>query len=241
MRAEVRVFADAEELGERLVDDLVALYADAGRSFLLGCPGGRSLRATYRALAGRRLDWSRLVAVMMDEYVVDGALAPADAHYSCRRFARRELIEPLGLREEQVWIPEPADAAAYDERIAAAGGIDVFLLASGASDGHIAFVAPGSSPAGRTAVVELAESTRHDNVATFPEFASVDEVPRHGASVGLGTIADSRRCRLVLHGSDKRHAAKRLLSLDGFDPSWPASIVHDVADGEIWLDRAALP
>jgi glucosamine-6-phosphate deaminase len=240
--AEVRVFADAEELGERLAAEILAAYeaADAGR-FLLGCPGGRSLRSTYRALAGRRPRLDRLVVVMMDEYVVDGRAAPPDAHYSCRRFAAQELRGPLRLRDEQVWLPDPADPAAYDDRIAAAGGVDLFLLASGASDGHVAFLPPGSRRDGRTTVVELAETTRHDNLATFPAFESVDDVPRHGVSVGLATIAGSRRVRLVLHGRAKRHAAERLLALDDFDPSWPASIVHDCADAEIWLDEAARP
>jgi glucosamine-6-phosphate deaminase len=236
------VFADAEELGDALAGEILAAYQRAGdRPFLLGCPGGRSLRSTYRALAARRSNLRRLVVVMMDEYVVDGAPAPAAAHYSCRRFAREELVAPLGLLDDQVWLPDPADPGAYDERIDAAGGIDLFLLASGASDGHVAFVPPGSPRHGRTAVVTLAETTRRDNVATFPEFVSVDDVPRHGVSVGLGTIADARRVRLVLHGADKRHAAARVLGLDRFDPSWPASIVHDCGDGEIWLDREAHP
>ena len=46
----------------------------SGRPFLLGCPGGRSARTTYRHLARRaaaeRLDLSALVIVMMDEYVI---------------------------------------------------------------------------------------------------------------------------------------------------------------------------
>ena len=32
-----------------------------------------------------------------------------------------------------------------------------------------------------------AESKRRDNLATFPGFASLDEVPERGVSVGLGT------------------------------------------------------
>jgi glucosamine-6-phosphate deaminase len=241
MPADVRVFDDPEELGEALADEILARYGRAAERFVLGCPGGRSLRSTYRALAHRRPELSRLVVVMMDEYVVDGAEPSADAHYSCRRFARDELAGPLGLDDEQVWLPDPQDPAAYDERIAAAGGIDLFLLASGASDGHVALVPPGSSREGRTSVVTLAESTRRDNVATFPEFTSVDQVPRHGVSVGLATIAGARSARLVLHGPDKRHAAGRVLSLDRFDASWPASVVHDCADGQIWLDREAHP
>jgi glucosamine-6-phosphate deaminase len=219
-------------LGRALALEIVELHPR-----LLGCPGGRSLKTTYRALGESKANLSGTTIVMMDEYV---PVPPPTAHHSCRGFALREIAVPLGIPEEHVWLPDPDDPEGYDERIEAAGGIDVFLLASGASDGHVAFVPPGSSRDDRTAVVELAESTRRDNVATFPEFSSADEVPRYGVSVGLGTIADARRCRLVLHGPGKRAATTRLLALEGFDPSWPASIVHDVAD-QIWLDRAAVP
>jgi glucosamine-6-phosphate deaminase len=234
---EVRVFDDADALGRTLAAEILASYGASRGAFLLGCPGGRSLRTTYRALAATRPDVSRLVVVMMDEY----AGAPPDAHYSCRRFAREELAEPLGLDAEQVWLPDEDDPAAYDARIEAAGGVDLFLLASGASDGHVAFVPPGSPAAGRTAVLELAQTTRRDNLATFPAFRTLDEVPTHGVSVGLGTILGARALRLVLHGAGKRAAAARLLDLDRFDPAWPASIVHEHEDAQILLDREALP
>jgi glucosamine-6-phosphate deaminase len=235
--AAVRVFAAPDVLGAALAGEILERYARSSGPFLLGCPGGRSLRTTYRALAAAGAGLPRLVVVMMDEYVG----APVDSHYSCRGFALRDLAAPLGLRDAQLWLPDPDDARAYDSRIAAAGGIDLFLLASGASDGHVAFVPPGSAREGRTSVLAIAESTRRDNLATFPEFASLDEVPTRGVSVGLATIADARALRLVLHGPDKRRAAARLLALDRFDPDWPASIVHEHDDAEIWLDEAARP
>jgi glucosamine-6-phosphate deaminase len=230
-----RTFPDAGALGAALADEIRARHDASAGPFLLGCPGGRSLRTTYAALAGRPLD--RLVVVMMDEYVG----APPDAHHSCARFAREEIAAPLGVPSERVWLPDAADPAAYDERIAAAGGIDLFLLASGASDGHVAFNPPGSPLDSRTRVIELAESTRRDNLATFPELAGLDDVPTHGVSVGIATIAAARSARLVLLGAGKREAARRLLALDHYDPAWPASVVHAVPDAEIWLDQEAQP
>ena len=224
-------------LGEALADEILARYERSGDAFLLGCPGGRSLRTTYAALAARGAALDRLAVVTMDEYMG----APAAAHYSVRRFAFEEIARPLGIEPEQVWLPEPAFPDAYDDRIAAAGGFDLFLLASGASDGHVAFVPPGAPRDGRTSVLAIAESTRRDNLVTFPGFGALDEVPSHGVSVGLATIAAARALRLVLHGADKRSAAARLLALDGFDPSWPASIVHAHPDAEIWLDKEASP
>jgi glucosamine-6-phosphate deaminase len=214
--AEVRRFEDADELGRTLAGEIVELSPR-----LLGCPGGRSLLTTYKHLP----DLPETTVVMMDEYV---PVPPPSAHYSCRGFAERELP-----RTRAVWLPDPERPDEYDVRIDAAGGIDLFLLASGASDGHVAFLPPGSPRDGRTSVVQLAESTRRDNLATFPEFESLDDVPTHGVSVGLATIADARRLRLVLHGPHKRDATEHLLALDRFDPSWPASIVHDHDDAEI--------
>jgi glucosamine-6-phosphate deaminase len=214
----VRRFADADELGRVLAAEVVA-----ARPRLLGCPGGRSLRTTYRALP----PLPETTIVMMDEYV---PVPPTSAHYSCRGFAERELP-----RAAAVWLPDPDDPEDYDARIAAAGGIDVFLLASGASDGHVAMLGPGAPRDGRTSVVELAESTRRDNLATFPEFSSLEDVPTRGVTVGLQTIMDARALRLVIHGPDKRAAVDRLLSLDAYDPAWPVSIVHEHDDAEILL------
>jgi glucosamine-6-phosphate deaminase len=214
--ADVRRFADADELGLTLAAELVA-----ARPRLLGCPGGRSLLTTYRRL--RELPETTLV--LMDEYV---PVPPISAHYSCRGFAERELP-----RAREVWVPDPEQPENYDERIAAAGGIDIFLLASGASDGHVAMLGPGAPRNGRTAVVELAETTRRDNLRTFPEFGSLDEVPKQGVSVGLQTIMDARTLRLVIHGGDKRDAIEHLLQLDGYDSRWPVSIVHEHDDAEI--------
>jgi glucosamine-6-phosphate deaminase len=214
--AEVRRFAAADELGRTLAAEVVA-----ARPRLLGCPGGRSLLTTYRRLPAL----PETTIVMMDEYL---PVPPPSAHFSCRGFAERELP-----RVREVWLPDPDDPPAYDDRIADAGGIDVFLLASGASDGHVAMLGPGSPRAGRTSVVPLAESTRRDNLATFPEFESLGEVPTQGISVGLTTIADARALRMVIHGVHKRDAIDRLLSYDHFDSEWPASIVHDHDNAEI--------
>jgi glucosamine-6-phosphate deaminase len=179
--AEVRRFADADELGRTLAAEIVALHPR-----LLGCPGGRSLLTTYRQLP----ELPETTIVMMDEYL---PVPPTSAHFSCRGFAERELP-----RAREIWLPEPEDPPAYDDRIAEAGGIDLFLLASGASDGHVAMLGPGAPRDSRTSVVPLAESTRRDNLATFPEFESLGEVPTQGISVGLGTIAHEHHDAAIL-------------------------------------------
>ncbi|WP_306191864.1 6-phosphogluconolactonase [Streptomyces sp. MK5] len=253
------VFPDAEALGAALAAEIVAGMADAaaqGRRYLLGCPGGRSLIGTYEAVAGRLrsapMDLAHVVIVMMDDYLDDvpGPVrrVPADALHSCERFARLRIAEPWsravgpgrGIREEHVWVPDPGDPPRYDERIAAAGGIDLFLLATGASDGHIAFNPPGCGLAEGTRVIRLAESTRRDNLVTFPHLGTLDQVPRRGVSVGPATIAGlSRRVRLVATGADKAKSVARVRAAGRWEPDWPATIVHASREAEIWTDPAA--
>jgi glucosamine-6-phosphate deaminase len=251
----VKVFPDADALGaaiaRRILDGLTA-----GRPYLLGCPGGRTVVSTYRALgeltAREGHDLSGMVIVMMDEYLFpagDGyRYCPAEAHYSCHRFAEEEIRAVLNaglpparrIPPAQVWFPDPADPAAYDARLRAAGGIDLFLIASGAGDGHVAFNPPSSAADSPTRVIPLPVSTRTDNMVTFPAFAHLDEVPSFGVSVGLGTIAGlSREVYLLLHGADKRTAARRVTAVHDYDPAWPATIIHRCHGARVLLDTAA--
>jgi glucosamine-6-phosphate deaminase len=255
----VHVYDAPDALGEALAARIADGIRDANRKrrrFVLGCPGGRSAKTAYRALARRAaddgLDLSGLVIAMMDEYVVpDGdsfAWCDRDAHFSCRRFAREEIRDVLNaglpgdrrVGDDNVWLPDPRRPDAYDDSLREAGGVDVFLIASGASDGHVAFNPPGTTRESRTRIVELAQTTRRDNLATFPAFAGLEEVPTHGVSVGLGTILDlSREVALILHGANKAAAAERVLSLSEFDPQWPASCIHAASRPRIVLDAAA--
>ena len=255
----VVVHADEAALGRAVaaeIADLMSAAAAADAPFLLGCPGGRTPASTYAALADeiadRGLDLSRVVIVMMDDYLQrdgDGwAHIPADAHNSCRRFAYEDIQAVLNravpaeraLPRENVWFPDPADPAAYDGRIRSAGGIDFFILASGAGDGHVAFNPPGSSSDSRSRIVELAEQTRRDNLATFPDFPSIDAVPTHGVTVGIATIAElSKAATMLLVGADKQAAFERLTTGQGYDPAWPATVYRLVAGSALHADADA--
>ena len=259
MTARHRRFASPLELGAAAAAEIAAGIAEsraAGRPYLLGCPGGRTPKPIYaelgRVCADEGIDCSGVVLVMMDDYLDSEAAAPApvpvDAHNSCRRFAELEIRQVInralpasrGVPSASVWFPDPVDPAAYDRRIADSGGVDVFIAASGASDGHVAFCGPGSDPDGASAIVELAPTTRADNLVTFPDFASVDEVPTHGVSVGLGTI---RRCSrsvwLVLHGTDKAESLRRVLAAAAHETAWPATFIHECPGAVVWSDADA--
>lgn len=255
------VFPDADALGRALAGEILEeaeRVRREGQRYLLGCPAGRSLRSTYSALstlaAERGADLSRWVIAMMDEYLVatpEGPeLCPADAHYSCRGFGRREILDRINrglpparrIPPENLWFPEPRDALGYEERLQAAGGIDFFLLAAGKTDGHVAFNPAGTTLSERTRVIEISTATRRDNLETFPDFESLDEVPKLGVGVGIGTIArHSRRVVLVMTGADKRAAVRRLRRCADFTPEWPASFIYRCRNPVLLVDRLASP
>lgn len=258
MLEKLHVFETSQALGEQLAKETLArIVAKGAEPFLLGCPAGRSLRSTYEALARmageQAADLSRLVIVMMDDYVSRDeaggfAFLPETDPTTCRHFAEYELRRPINaglapalhIRSENIWFPDPMDPAAFDDRIEAAGGIDLFLLASGASDGHVAFNPQGSPRDSISRVIHLAEATRRDNVVTDPAFGSASRVPEFGVSVGIATIADlSRSAVLVLIGADKQTALRRIMAATAYDPDWPSTVIWDCADARVYADSPA--
>lgn len=254
----VHVFPSPNAIGEHLAELLLTRIEDArasGDRFVLGCPTGRTPRPVFGAMA-RRLaqkpqDLSHLILVMMDEYLVTTGggfeYAPADEPWSCHHFAHVEIADRLNaglsaaqlLPDASILFPDPRDPAAYDARIADAGSIDFFILASGASDGHVAFNPPGSPRESRTRIIQLSEETRRDNLQTFPAFGTLEAVPTHGISVGIDTIASARESAMVVWGAGKRLTLTRMLSTERYDPEWPATVIHECAGREILSDADA--
>jgi glucosamine-6-phosphate deaminase len=254
----LRVFDSPDAIGEELARRLLARIErarTAGTRFILGCPTGRTPRPTYRAMAQQiaatKQNISHLTLVMMDEYLIAGERGfeyAADHNvWSCHHFVREEIAGPLNERlpeakrihEESIWFPDPRDAGAFDKKIADAGGIDFFILASGASDGHVAFNPPSSARDSRTRIIQLSEETRRDNLQTFPVFGVLAEVPSHGISVGIETIATAREAVMIVSGGGKRLTLTRMLNVERYEPQWPATVIHECAIREIWSDAEA--
>jgi glucosamine-6-phosphate deaminase len=254
----LRVFPTPEKMGEHIATRLlgeIEAARESGMRFLLGCPTGRTPRPVYAAMAKRLAsapqDLSQLVLVMMDEYLVSAgkgfAYAPWSKEWSCHHFARVEIFDRFNaglnaeqqLRKDSIWFPDPRKPENYDDRIVEAGGIDFFVLASGASDGHVAFNPPGSPRESRTRVIELSEETRRDNLKTFPSFGTLNAVPTHGISVGIDTIVSAKECAMLVTGTGKRLTLERMTKADHYDPQWPATVIHECAAREILADSDA--
>ncbi len=256
MSIPVIVGADAGTVGAELAAELRRrCVASAGGKFVVGIPAGRTLvpviEAVVDLLRREPVALDHVVLVLMDDYAIplDGGMwtiPDESAHNSCRRFGewmRQELnaaVAPLpGIPVKSLWSPDATYPGRYDERIREIGGIDLFYVAVGGSDGHVAFNPPASPLDSRTRIIRLADSTRTDSLSTFPGFASLDEVPRFGVSVGLATIADAGEIVMLAFGEHKAPAVETMLSHGDFAPELPATFAFRHANARLFLDAAA--
>ncbi|VXB51429.1 Glucosamine-6-phosphate deaminase [Arthrobacter sp. 9AX] len=236
---EVVILSGSKQIGKLAADaieELVRRKPDA----VLGLATGSSPLPTYDELAARHerdgLDFSRTQGFALDEYVG----LPAGHPESYREVIRREFTNRVNIAPENVHGPDgtatdiPAACRAYEESIAAAGGIDLQLLGVG-TDGHIGFNEPGSSFASRTRIKSLIEQTRRDN-ARF--FSSLAEVPHHVLTQGLGTIMEARHVILVATGAQKAQAVRDFVE-GPVAAICPASVLQFHPHATVLLDEAA--
>ncbi|RMH04420.1 MAG: glucosamine-6-phosphate deaminase [Planctomycetota bacterium] len=236
----IRVFAGPAEAGAAAATEIAALVR-AKPDAVLGLATGATPLPLYRELVRRHreegLDLSRVRTFNLDEYWPIDPEHPA----SFRRAMLEHLIRPAGIPEANFHIPDGrtpperlvAAAEAYEQAIAAAGGIDLQVLGLGLN-GHVGFNEPGSHAGSRTRLVELAEQTRRRAAAAFPG----EEPPRHGLTVGLATIRSARRLRILAFGREKAAIVARAVGAAP-DPAVPATLLVDHPDLEWFLDRAA--
>jgi len=203
--AEVVIVPTPADAGALVADEIARVIA-AKPDAVLGLATGSTPLPVYQALRPRLegIDVSRVRGFALDEYVGIDLAHPE----SYRSVITREVVEPLGLNPELIHTPNGAletiehAGEDYEAAIAAAGGVDVQILGIGTS-GHIGFNEPGSSFASRTRVKTLIEQTRIDN-ARF--FESIDDVPVHCITQGLGTILEARHLFLLAFGEGKADA-----------------------------------
>jgi len=231
----------------RPADELAGLAADAVARQLqecddtvLGLATGSSPLPVYAELVRRHreegLSFAGARAFLLDEYVG----LPAGHPESYREVIRRELTDLVDIPDHRVHGPDGhgADIATagvrYDAAIRAAGGVDVQLLGIG-TDGHVAFNEPGSSLASRTRVKTLTEQTRQDNARFFD---SIDEVPHHVLTQGLGTILEARHLVLLATGEHKADAVAAMVE-GPVRAFCPASVLQTHPHVTVLLDDAA--
>lgn len=211
---EVIIVKDAAELA-RTASAIIAEQVKAKPDSVLGLATGSTPEDTYKLLIKAHqedaLDFSGVTTFNLDEYLG----LPKDHEQSYHWFMHDRLFNHVNIKPENINLPDgttkdpEAEGARYEEKIAAAGGIDLQLLGVG-SDGHIGFNEPGSSLASRTRVKTLTEQTIKDNARLFFG-GNESEVPRFSLTMGVASIMDARRLLLLASGPRKADVIQALV------------------------------
>lgn len=229
-------YADLSIKAANIISSVVTLKPDC----VLGLATGSSPVGAYEELVKKYqagvLDFSRVKAVNLDEYV--GLSKEHDQSYAY--FMRTNLFDHINIDPANCHIPSgltddpEGECAAYD-RLISDLGTDLQLLGIG-PNGHIGFNEPDSVFLPHTHCVTLTETTINAN-ARF--FANRDEVPRRAYTMGIWGIMQAKRILMVVSGSSKAAVLKEMLT-GPVDPNVPASVLQLHPDCTVIADRDAL-
>jgi len=239
------VHPDADAASAVVAAELAALIRRnnaAGRPTVLGLATGSTPVRLYRQLIRlhreEQLSFRHVVTFNLDEY--HGL--PRTHPESYWRFMHEQLFNHVDIPPAQIHIPDGtvpraevfAWCRAYEDRIRAAGGLDVQILGIGRT-GHIGFNEPGSGRDSRTRLVTLDALTRRDAARDFLGEANV---PRHAITMGVGTILEARRILLLAWGEAKARVLADAVEKAPTE-SLPASFLQGHPAVEFHLDAAA--
>ncbi len=236
---------EAGEIGplvaERIARVIRERQSDGSRA-VLGLATGSTPIGVYRELirlheAGE-LSFANVVTFNLDEYFP----MSRESIHSYHRFMWENLfshidIDPVNVHIPPGWVEREqveAAAAAYEQSIRAAGGIDLQILGIGKT-GHIGFNEPGSGAESRTRLVTLDMVTRRDAAA---DFFGEENVPREALTMGVATILEARQVVILATGEHKSQIVRRAVEGE-VDHDVAATFLQRHPDTSFYIDRAA--
>lgn len=208
---------------------------------MLGCPTGSSPLGMYRHLielnkAGK-VSFENVVTFNMDEY----CNLPEEHPESYHSFMWNNFFSHIDIKKENVNIlngnaaDKEEECRRYEEKIAAQGGIDLFLGGVG-PDGHIAFNEPGSSLTSRTRQKTLTLDTKIANSRFFD--GDIQKVPSTALTVGVGTVMDAKSVLIIVNGYNKARALQQAVE-GGVSQMWTITALQMHPKAIIVADEAA--
>ncbi len=225
--------ADAADLAARNIQKAISSNGEA--HIILAT--GASQFEMLDALVQQDINWSKVTAFHLDEYVGLAISHPA----SFRKYLKERFVEQVnGLRQFH-YIDGEADVQAECRRLGALIStctIDVACVGIG-ENGHLAFNDPPADFATEAPyiVVELDEACRRQQLGEG-WFPTLEDVPRQAISMSIRQIMKSKI--IVNTVPDERKATAVRNTLEGeISNLVPASILQDHPHCTLFLDQEA--
>ncbi len=212
------------------------------KPFVLGLPTGSSPLGMYKNLIElnkkKIISFEHVITFNMDEYVGLPENHPESYHsFMWNHFFSHIDIQPENINILNGNAPDlQAECHAFEEKIQAVGGIDLFLGGIG-PDGHIAFNEPGSSLSSRTRIKTLTTDTIIANSRFFNN--DLSQVPKTALTVGVGTILDAKEVLIMVNGHNKARALAQAVE-GAVNQMWTITALQLHPKGIIVCDEMAV-
>jgi glucosamine-6-phosphate deaminase len=241
-RMRVEVHPDRPALGRAaaraVAAEMRALLARDGEAAVIfaSAPSQNEFLAALRATPD--IDWRRLTAFHLDEYVGMAPTHPA----SFRRFLTDRLFDHVPVRAFHGLDGNAKDLAVECARYSGLlrGACPGLAILGIGENGHLAFIDPPLCDFFEpkdVRVVELDEACRRQQV-NDGAFARLEDVPRRALSLTVPFLLGVRRAVAIVPGPAKRAAIEATV-LGPVARACPASILRRHRDAILFLDEAA--
>ena len=236
----VRVFDDVKQVGVCTADRLCDRVRGKPDSFL-GMATGSTPKVTgfweelRRRVKNDGLDLSEATFVNPDEWI--GLTSGHSEAY--RTYLEKELsncfetnvLVPYGNAEDPI-----AASVEVERKILNGGGFQFMLLGMGIN-GHIGFFEPNADglPSGPfLPEIDLVNRQRYAK----DHFGSIEKVPTHATTIGLGMVMRAKEMVLCVVGDKKSELLARAIQ-GPVTTSLPASLIQLGGDVKIFVDSDA--
>ena len=211
------IYPKVEE-GAKVIADTVETEIErakvAGKKCVLALGTGLSLNPIYEELIRRHK-----AGLSFDNVVVFNAYEYFPLDKNCAQSAinqlRHRFLDHVDVKAENIHTPDGSIAQdevfehcrAYEQLIAAEGGIDIALLGIGRM-GNIAANEPGSSLASQSRIILIDQTAREEMSNSF---GTLDQVPPCSITMGVHTLLSAHKMFLTAWGEEKSEVVQKIV------------------------------
>ncbi len=237
VQSKINILTDKNSLGnaaaEHAARSLRQLIAAQGSARIVAATGASQFEFLDALTAAPGIDWKRVEAFHLDEYIGLPPTHPA----SFRKYLLERLIRKVGITNYHL-----LDGEGDSQRVIARVGLELqskpvdILFAGIGENGHLAFNDP---PADFQVddpylIVDLDEACRWQQV-NEGWFSRVQDVPKSAISMSVRQIMRAKEIIVVVPDTRKAQAVKACLESE-ISPMMPASILRNHPNTSIYLD-----
>lgn len=214
----------------------------ADRKCVLALGTGLSLTPVYTELIRRHkecgLSFENVVVFNAYEYFP----LSADCRHSALGQLRERLLDHIDIKAENIHTPDGSISQdeviehchAYEQLIAAEGGIDIALLGIGRM-GNIATNEPGSTLSSTSRIILIDQTSRDEMTNSF---GTQEQVPPCSITMGIHTLLSAHKLFITAWGEEKSDIVEKIVEGPITD-AVPASFIQTHNDAKFFIDLSA--